>query len=66
MLTSGVETVIESDVQVVNIRSNFTVGWPGLGSSYRGKTRQIIPSLVRRISYLASSSRINLCLVVGT
>ncbi len=53
-LTSGVETVIESDVQVVNIGSNFTVGWPGLGaepaeprynvrtrrlSSYRGKTR---------------------------
>jgi hypothetical protein len=52
-LTSGVEIVIESDVQV-NIGSNFTVGWPGLGaepaeprynlrtrrlSSYRGKTR---------------------------
>jgi hypothetical protein len=52
-LTSGVEIVIESDVQM-NIGSNFTVGWPGLGaelaeprynlttrrpSSYRGKTR---------------------------
>ena len=46
-LTSGVEAVIVGDVQA-NIGSNFTVGWPGLGSE---------PSLQNRGTLLGRSRR---------